>query len=307
MTAKLIVFPEESLSFECELLNTATIGRSADNTIVVPGNSFVSRQHAIVRKCGVAEYQIMDLGSRNGTFLNGKQVIFPETLRDGSEIKIGNCRIEFHDAGEEATMEEMPEVTMALPSGAFRNATVDVAIMVCDVRGFSSHSEKLGPPELSRFLGSWFKQAGDLIHDSCGIIDKFIGDAILAHWPEAKPDEDRVICERAFATAKRLRAKAQSFIWPDAAEPMKVVAALHYGTVSLSNVGFVAQRDATIMGDAVNTTFRLERMSKELNVATLMSEEFVNQLDSKLASGFVDFGERLLKGKQIPVRLFGLD
>lgn len=306
MTAKLIVYPEEGASFECELVNTATIGRSGDNTIVLPGNSFVSRQHAIIRKCGVAEYQIMDLGSRNGTFVNGKQVIFPETLYDGAKIKIGNCRIEFHNGGEDAAPEDMPDVTVALPSGSFRNTTVDVAILVCDVRGFSSHSEKLDPPELSRFLGSWFKQAGDLIHGSGGIIDKFIGDAILAHWPEAKPDDDRVICERALATACGLRTKAQSFIWPDSGDAMKVVAALHYGTVSLSNVGFVAQRDATIMGDAVNTTFRLERLSKELNVGTLMSEGFVSQLDSQLAAGFVDFGEQMLKGKRIPVRLFGI-
>ncbi|HEY5893098.1 MAG TPA: adenylate/guanylate cyclase domain-containing protein [Chthoniobacterales bacterium] len=306
MTAKLIVYLEESPSFECELVNTATIGRSVDNTISVPGNSFVSRQHAIVRKCGVSEYQIMDLGSRNGTFLNGKQVIFPETLRDGAEIRIGNCRIEFHDGGPDLAAEEMPDVTVALPSGSFRNVTVDVAILVCDVRGFSSHSEKLPPPELSRFLGSWFKQAGGLIQASGGVIDKFIGDAILAHWPEANPDEDAIICEHAFSTAKRLRAKAESFIWPDSGDPMKVVAALHYGTVSLSNVGFVAQRDATIMGDAVNTTFRLERMSKELNIATLMSEQFVSQLRGKLADDFVDFGERLLKGKLKPVRLFGL-
>ena len=95
MQAKIKVFPPEAEPFEVEIGNTATIGRSRDNTVSLSFSPHVSRQHAIVRCHNAYEYQIMDLGSRNGTFVDGRRVITPLTLRHGSKIRICGCDLRF--------------------------------------------------------------------------------------------------------------------------------------------------------------------------------------------------------------------
>ena len=70
------------------------------------------------------------------------------------------------------------------------------------------------------------------------------------------------------------------------------------------NVGLNAQRDATIIGDVVNTVFRLESVMKELNQQVLLSADFGNRLSAN--ENLVDLGERKLKGKQQAVRIYGL-
>ena len=80
--------------------------------------------------------------------------------------------------------------------------------------------------------------------------------------------------------------------------------ALHHGPVTCSNVGIVAARDATIVGDPVNTTFRLESVAEELNERLVLSGDFCAQLPGAVA--LRDFGERALKGKSQLVRVYGL-
>jgi adenylate cyclase len=79
---------------------------------------------------------------------------------------------------------------------------------------------------------------------------------------------------------------------------------LHYGSVTCGNVGVDAQRDATIIGDAVNTVFRLEGVMKELNQEVLLSADFRARLPE--GEKLVDLGERKLKGKQQAVGIYGL-
>ena len=74
-------------------------------------------------------------------------------------------------------------------------------------------------------------------------------------------------------------------------------------TVTCGNVGLDAQRDATIIGDAVNTVFRLEGLMKELNKPVLLSADFRQLLSTD--EQFVELGERRLKGKLQAVRIYG--
>jgi class 3 adenylate cyclase len=70
-------------------------------------------------------------------------------------------------------------------------------------------------------------------------------------------------------------------------------------------VGLVAQRDATIIGDTVNTVFRIEHLMKQLNQTLAASQDFLGTLPSA-GIKFNDLGEHQLKGKFQPVRLFGM-
>jgi adenylate cyclase len=70
-------------------------------------------------------------------------------------------------------------------------------------------------------------------------------------------------------------------------------------------MGLVAQRDATIIGDTVNTVFRIESVMKRLNQTLAASQDFLSTLPNA-GIGFNDLGEHQLKGKYQPVRLFGM-
>ncbi len=92
--------------------------------------------------------------------------------------------------------------------------------------------------------------------------------------------------------------------WPESNKPFEVGIAMHYGRVSFGNIGLVAQRDATIIGNAVNTTFRLESVMKELGQKLLVSDRMVEAVEPA-SRQFADFGEKALKGKSETVRVFG--
>lgn len=302
MRAKLKVHPVEGAPFDVEIANTATIGRSRDNTVSLHFSPHVSRQHAIIRCHNAYEYQIMDLGSRNGTFVDGRRVITPVTLRHGSIIRITSNELHFEQM-EDAPAEGGYDVTLAGTDTGIEESS-EVAIMVCDIRGFSTMSELLPEEALARTLGEWFRTAGNLVQQSGGTIDKFIGDAILAYWNKADANEQEA--RSALSVGRKLLTLADTVRWPlEDAQPFRIAVALHHGTVTCGNIGLVAQRDATIIGDAVNTAFRMESAMKQLNQPLVLSGEFLGSLGEPFDT-YADLGEHQLKGKKDMVRMFGL-
>ena len=224
----------------------------------------------------------------------------PMTLADGACIRIARNELIFEETEEDLSSTQF-EVTLAGSMVGAGTAIQPVALLVCDIRGFSSMAEKISSDDLAQQLGVWFREAGNLVNKNGGTIDKFIGDAMLAYWSGCggKP----VDCVATLRIARDILALAENVTWAGG-QPFRVGVALHYGAVTCGNVGLDAQRDATIIGDAVNTVFRLESVMKELNQLLLLSADFREHLPAE--ESLVDFGERKLKGKQQAVRIFGL-
>jgi adenylate cyclase len=303
MGAKLTVQPAQSDSFDVSIGNTATIGRTRENTVCLSFSPLVSRQHAIIRCHNGWQYQLIDLGSRNGTYVNEQRVVMPITLTDGARIRIADNILVFTEHEDESSGEHNAMTlvgTITEPGAAVQSRPV--ALLVCDIRGFSSMSEKIPSADMAQMLGAWFRETGNLVAQSGGTIDKFIGDAMLAYWGAA--GRSAADCGTAFAAAKMMMSLADARKWQNDA-PFRIAIALHFGKVTCSNVGVAAERDATIIGDAVNTVFRLEAVSKELNQRVVMSGDFAEQMP-ELMRKFTDFGDRTLKGKSQTVRVYGL-
>ncbi len=301
MGAKLIITPAAAEPFEVTVGNTVTIGRTRENSVCLNFSPLVSRQHAIIRCHNGYQYQLIDLGSRNGTYVDDQRVIMPVALTSGARIRIADNTLTFTEIEDEHCDEHMA-VTVAGSMASGEIEARPVALLVCDIRGFSSMSEKTESGQLAQILGAWFRETGNLVSRSGGTIDKFIGDAMLAYWGTAGVGADD--CRAAFEIGRSMLALASARTWPNGA-PFKIAVALHYGRVTCSNVGVAAERDATIIGDAVNTVFRLEAVSKELGQPMLMSGDFqehVHDLET-----FVPFGPQSLKGKARTVDVFGFE
>ena len=303
MAARIRVIPAQAPAFEVPILNTATIGRTPENTVCLNFSPTVSRQHAIVRCHNGYEYQLMDLGSRNGTYVDDKRVVMPITLQNGAKIRIANNELVFEQQPEFENAEGAA-ATLAGSMATTVQTVHNAAILVCDIRGFSSQSEILPASALAQLLGQWFREAGNAVQKHGGIIDKFIGDAILAYWQE-NPGPPRE-CMQAYTAARALLGLAANTKWPESGKPFNVGIAVHYGRVAFGNIGLVAQRDATIIGNAVNTAFRLESIMKELGQKLLLSEQTAAALDPPERGLFTDLGEKTLKGKNEMVRVFGM-
>jgi len=302
MSAKLCVRPITGEPFNLTIGNTATIGRTSDNTVCLSGSPLVSRQHALVRCHDGYQYQIIDLGSRNGTFVDDQRVVMPTTLNHGARIRIARNELVFEQIEADLSGPEF-EMTMAGSMAGTNSAAIrPVALLVCDIRGFSTMAEKISSSDLAQHLGIWFREAGNLVTKNGGTIDKFIGDAVLAYWSGCGAEQE-VDCAATLRIARDLLGLAAKCSWPNK-QPFSVGVALHYGAVTCGNVGVDAQRDATIIGDAVNTVFRLESVMKELNQLVLLSADFRARLPE--GEKLVDLGERKLKGKQKAVGIYGL-
>lgn len=300
MPARLLVKPTNGQPYEVEIGNTATIGRARGNTVVFTASPLVSRQHAVIRCHNGWQYQLIDLGSTNGTFIGDQRVVMPRVLEPGETLRIGGHEITFQQ-DEEAPSEETIAATMAGSMGGSRSVSADVALLVCDIRGFSTVAEKTSPATLAQHLGTWFREAGNAIQDSNGVIDKFIGDALLAYWVKREGPTE---CDLALQSTRKLLDLACAMTWPVSPSGLQIAVALHYGRVTCGNIGVDATRDATVIGDTVNIVFRLEGLGKQLGRTVLCSQDFLGRLAAP--TGFDDLGEHELKGKRQPVRVFGM-
>src|SRR5215468_4268401 len=101
MPAKLSITSTSCAPFELTIGNTATLGRTKDNTVCLDASPLVSRQHALIRCHDGYQYQIIDLGSRNGTFVNDRRVVTPVTLDNGARIRIADNVITFQQIDDE--------------------------------------------------------------------------------------------------------------------------------------------------------------------------------------------------------------
>ncbi|HEX5176570.1 MAG TPA: adenylate/guanylate cyclase domain-containing protein [Chthoniobacteraceae bacterium] len=301
MGAKLHVQPARAEPFELAIGNTVTIGRTRENTVCLGFSRLVSRQHAIIRCHNGYQYQIIDLGSRNGTFVDDQRVVTPILLADGARIRVADNLITFHETIEDLSGEQQLATLAGAGAADDSLQSRPVALLVCDIRGFSAMAEKTANGDLAQLLGIWFREAANLVSASGGIIDKFLGDSLLAYW--ANDASGNADCEAAVSAARRMVSLANERTWTNG-DPFHVTVAVHYGRVTCSNVGLAADRDATIIGDAVNTVFRLEAVSKEIGEPIVLSEDVAAHLGGGLA--LRDFGERTLKGKSHSVRVFGI-
>ena len=101
MGAKLKIQPATADPFEVGIGNTASIGRTRENTVCLSFCPLVSRQHALIRCHNGWQYQLIDLGSRNGTYVNDERVVMPVTLTDGARIRIADNQMVFVEHDDE--------------------------------------------------------------------------------------------------------------------------------------------------------------------------------------------------------------
>ena len=148
-------------------------------------------------------------------------------------------------------------------------------VMFVDLVGFTSVCEGAAPSVLSDLLSGYFALTSDAIHEHSGVVDKFIGDAVMAMWgaPAA------VKCHELKATVCALEIHRKTFLgsasrlWRKEKARLSVRVGVHTGPVLAGNIGCASRLSYTVMGDTVNAASRLESLNKHFGTRVLISED----------------------------------
>lgn len=148
----------------------------------------------------------------------------------------------------------------------------EATILFADIRNFTSISEKMTPKEVVDFLNSYLSGMIDVIIENNGIIDKFMGDGILAVFGVPVSTEDHA--ESGIKAALAMNAKLDEQNRERAKEglfPIKIGIGLHSGPVIGGNLGNTNKLEYTVIGDTVNVASRIENLTKRYNSNLIIS------------------------------------
>ncbi|HEY0093881.1 MAG TPA: adenylate/guanylate cyclase domain-containing protein, partial [Archangium sp.] len=142
-----------------------------------------------------------------------------------------------------------------------------------DIRDFTALSESLPPRAVLGLLDDYFGHMGQIVMGHGGIVNKFLGDGMLACW--GVPDGDANHAAHAMQAALDMRKKLEELnAWrQQRGEPaLRIGIGLHTGVVAAGMLGGAEQHEYTVIGDAVNLASRVEGLTKALGVDILVSE-----------------------------------
>ncbi|MFQ3248534.1 adenylate/guanylate cyclase domain-containing protein [Glaciecola sp.] len=179
----------------------------------------------------------------------------------------------------------------------------NVAIMFCDIRGFTGLSEKMKPQELMNFLNSYFLRMNAPIHDNKGFIDKFIGDAIMALFdnPEGSDCDKAQDSIRAAMGLRRALFLYNRHREKSGYAAVNIGIGIHFGPVIIGTVGSDDRMDTTVIGDSVNIAQRLETLAPVYNVDIIVTDQLVATAEYAFASRTIDWVR--VKGRSEPLKL----
>src|SRR5262245_23738592 len=279
------------------------IGRNEGNTIVLE-DDLASRNHAILQATEAGVFYVTDVGSTNGTLLNGARVTAPMQLKAGDCIQIGNHAFTFHQELPAAPAE--PEILEQKATSLFVAMKV-ITVLVVDIRDFTGLGQRIGSEKLGEVAGALFREGGQVLQQHGAWAQKYIGDAVMAVWLHRSmmPEVDEVM--KGLQALNSLRSIAGTLQGRfQRAQPIRIGAGVNTGPASIGNFGSIAASDHTALGDVVNKAFRLASATKELGVDLVVGPE-THAVISKApgTGGLFTQSQIRLKGYNEPATVYG--
>ena len=158
---------------------TFSLGRSKDNNVVFTSPK-VSRRHALVHAQGGSEFSLVDLGSSNGTHLNGRRVIQPVVLKPGDIIQIGEQSLVFRLETAGLTEDQLYLTEAQMTIREVKELTC--WFLLLDIENFVHLSAEVASEELARMVGAWLGECQEVVESRGGTLSKFLGDGVLFYW-----------------------------------------------------------------------------------------------------------------------------
>jgi len=174
-----------------------------------------------------------------------------------------------------------------------------MTVLFSDIRNFTRMSESMTPAETFKFINQYLGAMEPAISGNNGVIDKYIGDAVMALFPSRADDAVHGALEmiRRLAAWNALRVERGE-------PPAKIGIGLHTGNLMLGTVGARDRMDTTVISDAVNLASRVESLTKTYRVPLIITEETYQALHEPAAISVRRIDRVLVQGKSQPVVLY---
>ena len=183
----------------------------------------------------------------------------------------------------------------------------EVSLMFTDIADFTTHAESLPPAGLAEALGNYLAVATAAVEATGGMVDKYIGDALMVLWnvPAPMAGHPAAACQAALACAEATRALGTSPAWRDAGlPPWHTRFGLHTEQVLVGNFGAPDRLSYTAMGDGVNLAARLEGLNKVYGTTILASQALRDAVGGAFV--FRELDRVAVKGKSRAIAIFEL-
>ncbi|MBN8220547.1 MAG: adenylate/guanylate cyclase domain-containing protein [Spirochaetes bacterium] len=173
-----------------------------------------------------------------------------------------------------------------------------MTVLFTDIRGFTTLSEKMSPYENFAFINSFLKRMGPIVRNNSGIIDKYIGDAIMALFND-QPEFAVNAAVQMFEELDNYNQHRRDQLY----DPIDMGIGIHTGSIMVGTVGEQERMDGTVIGDSVNFASRLESLTKTYGAHILISEATVRLLPNRNRYKMRFLDRVIVKGKseQIPI------
>ncbi len=169
--------------------------------------------------------------------------------------------------------EIVSQLLAANDASFFAGENKRLCILFSDIRGFTSYSENRDPAEIVQRLNEYFEAMSAEVVAEGGIVDKYIGDGLLAFFGVLDPDGNPSAAgmRAALRMEKRLAELNRKWL-SEGGEAFKIGVGLHTGEVMVGNIGSRSKTEFTVIGDAVNLASRLEGKTKEFDATVIISD-----------------------------------
>ncbi len=182
-----------------------------------------------------------------------------------------------------------------------------MTVLFSDIAGFTSISELLAADTLAHLLNIYLTQMTDLVFQYNGVLDKYIGDAVMAFWGAPVIDKNHALhaCQTALAMQEKIQSKKMQAMWDEHhIKHFDVRIGIHSGEMIVGNMGSQSRFDYTVIGDNVNLGSRLEGLNKEYGTHIIISENTYASVKNEVIARRLD--TVAVKGKQKGVGVYEL-
>jgi len=183
----------------------------------------------------------------------------------------------------------------------------NLSILFSDIRGFTTISEKLTPSQLMSQLNEYLEEMSEAVMERKGLVDKYIGDAVMAFWGAPLDDSDHAknACESAVAMMQALDLLNERWKKEDKL-PFKIGIGISTGDVVVGNMGSRRRFNYSIIGDEVNFSARIEGLTKQYGVACLIGQSTYETIKALEHLPTRELDDVMVKGKIEPRRIYEL-
>lgn len=254
------------------------IGRG-DGCAVLLDSRSVSRLHALIQRREGGAISLVDLGSRNGSFVNQRRVSLPVVLQDGDHLVFGDQQFVFRNP-EGSVSSVSLESTRNAPTTSLQTNTL-TTIVVVDIRDYTPLARSIPEALLSQAIGTWFLRVGQIVQQQGSWAQKYIGDAVMSIWVHQNETAMRDDLLRVLWAVGAIDVcTAGMHLDLGLPAPLRIGAGLNTGPAIVGGADYAA------LGDTVNAAFRLEAATKQLGYPVAIGERTYASLPQPLQSRF---------------------